>query len=268
MVALYDAPSAKLCCEAGIDALLVGDSMGNVVLGYDGTVPVTMDEVRLHVGAVARGAKVSSKPETPIVADLPFGSYATRALAAKNGALLMRAGASALKLEGAGKSALRAIETLAEMGAPVLGHIGYTPQSALRFEGVVQGRTADSARELMQQALLLQNAGCCALVLEAVAEEAAAHITQNAGICTVGIGAGAGCNGQVLVWHDLIGLSEDAPFRFVKRFAQARETLEIATREYSQQVKSGDFPASEHGWKMQPGEAEKLAADEHAKMES
>ena len=192
MVALYDAPSAKICCDAGIDVLLVGDSMGNVVLGYDDTVPVTVDDIRVHTGAVARGAKSSSRPQTPVVADLPFGSYATPELAAHNGALLMRAGAHALKLEGAGEVTICAVRVLAQMGAPVVGHIGYTPQSSLRFEGIVQGKTAVAARELLMQARHLQDAGCCAIVLEAVAEEAAARITQSIEICTIGIGAGAG----------------------------------------------------------------------------
>lgn len=265
MVALYDAPSAKICCDAGIDALLVGDSMGNVVLGYDDTVAVTVDDIRVHTGAVARGAKSSSKPDTPVVADLPFGSYATPELAVHNGAILMRAGAHALKLEGAGEMALSAVRVLAQMGAPVVGHIGYTPQSSLRFEGVVQGKTAAAARELLAQAKRLQDAGCCAIVLEAVAAEAAARITENIEICAIGIGAGAACNGQVLVWHDLVGLLEGAPFRFVKRFANAREVLQNAAREYSQQVKSGAFPTAEHAWKMVDGEIEKLRDGETQK---
>jgi 3-methyl-2-oxobutanoate hydroxymethyltransferase len=254
MISLYDAPSAALCCDAGVDALLVGDSMGNVVLGYDNTLPVTMEEMLVHARAVARGARASQRPEVPIVVDLPFGSYATEADAAHHGAALLRAGAHALKLEGAGPGALAAARLLAEMGAPVMGHLGYTPQSSLRFARVVQGANQLEAARLRDEAHALQEAGCFAIVLEVVPMEVAARITSELEIATVGIGAGAGCDGQVLVWHDLAGLTPQNSFRFVRRYAEAHGVLCEAARQFINEVQSGAFPTAEHGWKM-PEEA-------------
>ena len=215
MVSLYDAPTAEICCEAGVDCLLVGDSLGNVVLGYDDFLSVTMEDVLRHTAAVARGAKKSRRPGVPVVADLPFASYANPEQAAKNGAALVRAGAHGVKLEGAGPSALAAVRTLVEMGAPVVGHLGFTPQSSLRFSGVVQGKTAGAASRLLQEACELEVAGCSALVLEAVPSEVARHITDELSIPTIGVGAGNGCEGQVLVWHDLVGFTPGKPLRFV-----------------------------------------------------
>jgi 3-methyl-2-oxobutanoate hydroxymethyltransferase len=142
MISLYDAPTATLCCDAGVDCLLVGDSLGNVILGYDDFLSVTMEDLMRHTAAVARGAKKSSHPLVPVVADLPFGSYTSVRQATRNGAALVRAGAHAVKLEGAGPTTLRAVRALVEMGAPVVGHLGFTPQSVLNFSGVVQGKTA------------------------------------------------------------------------------------------------------------------------------
>ena len=256
MISLYDAPTAELCCDAGADCLLVGDSLGNVVLGYDNFISVTMADMIRHTAAVARGVRGSSRPGVPIVADLPFGSYTTVAEAARNGADLMRAGAHAVKLEGAGPATLEAVRAIVEMGAPVLGHLGFTPQSALRFSGVVQGKTGKAAETLLRDALVLEEAGCSAVVLEAVTREVAERITKTLSIPTVGIGAGAGCDGQVLVWHDLAGLSKRAPFRFVKRYADARAILAQATRDFVEEVRSGAFPVEEHGWSMSGEELE------------
>jgi 3-methyl-2-oxobutanoate hydroxymethyltransferase len=249
MVSLYDAPTAALSCDAGADLLLVGDSMGNVVLGHDTTVPVTMADIIHHTQAVVRGVRASTRPNVPVFADLPFGSYSTVEMAAQNGVELMRAGAHGVKLEGGHETALRAIRVLVESGAPVMGHLGYTPQSALQFENVVQGKTTESALRLLNEAHRLQEAGCCSMVLEVVPNEVAARITRDLAISTIGIGAGPHCDGQVLVWHDLVGFSP-GKFRFVKRYAEAREQLGVATRSFIDEVHGGDFPTTEHGWQM------------------
>lgn len=256
MISLYDAPTAELCCDAGADCLLVGDSLGNVVLGYDNFISVTMEDMIRHTAAVARGVGRSSRPGVPVVADLPFGSYTTVAEAAKNAADLMRAGAHAVKLEGAGPATLDAVRAIVEMGAPVVGHLGFTPQSALRFSGVVQGKTGEAAEDLLREALTLEEAGCSAVVLEAVTREVAEAVTKTLSVPTVGIGAGAGCDGQVLVWHDLAGLSKNTAFRFVKRYAEARALLAEATRGFVEEVRSGEFPKEEHGWSMPEAELE------------
>ena len=254
MISLYDAPTAELCCDNGADCLLVGDSLGNVVLGYDNFISVTMGDMIRHTAAVVRGVRRSSRPGVPVVADLPFGSYTTTPDATGNSMELMRAGAHAVKLEGAGPAALEAVRAIIEMGAPVVGHLGFTPQSALRFSGVVQGKTADAAEALLRDALALEEAGCSAVVLEAVTREVAEAVTQALSIPTIGIGAGAGCNGQVLVWNDLAGISKGASFRFVKRYAEAREILAEAARDFVEEVRSGEFPVEEHGWSMPQNE--------------
>ncbi len=254
MIAVYDAPTAALCCDAGADLLLVGDSLGNVVLGFDSTVSVTLEMMLHHLGAVVRGARQSSRNEVPVVADLPFGTYATIADAARNGAALMQAGAHGLKLEGAASSSLDAVRVLTQMGAPVVGHLGFTPQSALVLNGVVQGKTAAAARQLLEDARRLQDAGCVAIVLEAVPSEVAQIVTQQLVITTIGIGAGATCDGQVLVWHDLVGLSSGAPFRFVKRFAQAHETSQDATRAFVEEVHQSTFPTRDNEYSMPDAE--------------
>jgi 3-methyl-2-oxobutanoate hydroxymethyltransferase len=248
MISLYDAPSAKIACESGADALLVGDSLGNVVLGFDSTVPVTMGDMIRHTGAVARGAKSSSRPDVPVISDLPFGSYSDERSAIENGVALMQNGAHALKLEGGSTLSLRAIETLVQTGAPVMGHLGFTPQSSLQMNQIVQGKDDESARRLLRDAQSLQEAGCFAVVLEAVALETAEEITRELSIPTIGIGAGAACDGQVLVWHDLIGWS-DHNFRFVKKYADAKGMLLQATQEFVRETQSGAFPTNANGWK-------------------
>lgn len=246
MVSLYDAPSAALCCAGGVDALLVGDSMGNVILGFDNTVPVTIDAMVHHTGAVLRGVRSSSRPEVPVVADLPLGggvhpdsfNWALR---------LMQAGAAAIKMEGASEKLLENIRLFSDAGIPVMGHLGYTPQSALRFKSVVQGRTQEDAQRLLEQSLALQDAGCFAVVLETVVMEVAQHITTQLEIPTIGIGSGPNCSGQVLVWNDLIGLS-DVSLRMVKEYANASETLGNAAAQYVNEVHENVFPAQENGW--------------------
>jgi 3-methyl-2-oxobutanoate hydroxymethyltransferase len=250
MISLYDAPSAALSADAGADILLVGDSMGNAILGHDGTVPVTMEAMIHHTGAVVRGVKNSSRPDVPVVSDISFGGFATVERAVENASSLMRAGASAIKLEGAGESALSAARILVEMGVPVMGHLGYTPQSALRFEGVVQGKTGEAATRLLTDAKKLEAAGCFALVLEVVPTEVAKRGAAELSISTIGIGAGPHCDAQVLVWHDLVGFSSDKPFRFVKRYADVYATMKDASASFVEEVRAGDFPAPEHGWNM------------------
>ena len=263
MVSLYDAPTASLCCEAGADALLVGDSMGNVVLGYDNTVPVDMDDIARHTAAVVRGAKSSPRPDVPIVADMPFGSYhGNPGETAANATRLLRAGAHAIKVEGAGDLALRAIEQLTQMGAPVMGHLGFTPQSVLRFEETVQGKTALDAERLLREARRLEAAGCFAVVLEAMTEEVARRITDEVRMATIGIGAGIACDGQVLVWHDLAGLLPGKPFRFVRQYARGREILLDAARAYVNEVQSGIFPGGANGWTMSDDERARWGKDE------
>ncbi len=250
MISLYDAPSAALSCDAGADILLVGDSMGNAILGHDGTIPVTMEAMVHHTGAVVRGVKNSSRPDVPVVSDISFGGFATVERAVESASFLMRAGACAIKLEGAGESAVAATRTLVEMGVPVMGHLGYTPQSSLRFEGVVQGKTTEAASKILDDAKRLEEAGCFAVVLEVVPTEVAKRATSELSISTVGIGAGPHCDAQVLVWHDLVGFSEEKPFRFVKRYADIYETMKTASASFVEEVRAGDFPAPEHGWRM------------------
>ena len=248
MISLYDAPSAKICADSGVDALLVGDSLGNVILGFESTIPVTMDDMIRHTGAVLRGVQSSSNSATPVVADLPFGSYGDERSAVKNGVALMQIGAHSVKLEGAGEIALRAIDSLVQTGTPVMGHLGFTPQSSLQKNEIVQGKTGDSAQKILEEARKLEAAGCFAIVLETVALETAAEITQALSISTIGIGAGPDCDGQVLVWHDLIGLSEHK-FRFVKKYADAHGVLSQAAGDYIREVQGSAFPTSENGWK-------------------
>lgn len=254
MISVHDAPGAALCCDAGADVILVGDSLGNVVLGYESPLLVSMEDMLRHTAAVARGVGKSLRPQVPIIADLPFGGYTSAELAVANGAELVRAGAHGVKLEGAGVRSLEAVRALVEMGAPVVGHIGFTPQAALQFESIVQGRTAEAAAQLVEEASSLEEAGCCAVVLEAVTVEVARHITETLSVSTVGIGAGLDCDAQVLVWHDLIGLTQESPLRFVRHYADARALLEEATGRFVEEVHSGAFPEPEHGWTMDESE--------------
>lgn len=242
MISLYDAPSAMMCCEAGADVLLVGDSLGNVVLGFEGTVPVNLEDMRRHTGAVVRGVRASSRSDVPVVADMPFASYHGNAGdIVSAGATLMREGAQALKLEGSGEHTLKAVELLLEVGAPIVGHLGFTPQSSGRFKHITQGRDAGSAQAMLEASLRLEDAGATAIVLEAVDAGAAATITGRLSIPTIGIGAGAECDGQVLVWNDLTGLTLQPP-PFAKPFANARQVLAQAAGDYVSAVHSRAFP--------------------------
>ena len=253
MVTAYDAPGARFADGAGIDVVLVGDSAAMVVLGHDSTVPATMDEMLVLTRAVTRGAR-----RPLVVADMPFGSFQVSDEEALGNAIrfVKEAGADAVKLEGAGPMLSR-VRALVGAGIPVMGHIGLTPQSATMLGGFkAQGRTAEKARRLVEDALALEAAGCFSLVLEAVPAPVAERITELLAIPTIGIGAGAGCDGQVLVYHDLLGLYEARAPRFVKRYAALADEIRAALEKYAEDVRSGRFPEDQHGYAMPDEELE------------
>lgn len=247
MVTAYDFPGARLADAAGVDVVLVGDSAAMTVLGRDSTVPATMDEMVMLAGAAARGA------ERPlVVADMPFGSFqVSDEEAVRNGVRFVKeAGADAVKVEGAGPTISRVL-ALVGAGIPVMGHVGLTPQSVAMLGGFrAQGRTAAKARELLEGALALEQGGCFAIVLEAVPSPVAAHITRALEVPTIGIGSGADCDGQVLVYHDLLGLYEGRAARFVKRYADVATEIRSALGRYAADVRSGAFPADEHTYSI------------------
>jgi 3-methyl-2-oxobutanoate hydroxymethyltransferase len=253
MVTAYDHPSARLADAAGVDLILVGDSAADNVLGYDSTVPVTVDELLVLVRAVTRGTERAF-----VVADMPFGSFQLSDEAAlENGIRFVKeAGADAVKLEGAGPSLSR-VQALVGAGIPVMGHVGLTPQSVTMLGGYkAQGRTAAKAQRLLADARALEAAGCFAVVLEAVPAAVAKRITQALSVPTIGIGAGPSCDGQVLVWHDLLGLGDRRPARFVKRYAEVGSNIRHALEQYAAEVRSGAFPAEEHTYAMPDDELE------------
>jgi 3-methyl-2-oxobutanoate hydroxymethyltransferase len=251
MLTAYDYPSALLVDQADIDLILVGDSLGMVVMGLDGTAPVTMEQMLHHCRAVARGAKSAF-----LVGDMPFMAYQPdRKEAVRNaGRFLKEAGMDAVKLEG-GREMAKTIKAIVRAGIPVMGHIGLTPQSVSQLGGYkVQGKTADSAFRLYKDALALQDAGCFSIVLEAVPAPVAAEISQRLTIPTIGIGAGAGCDGQVLVWHDLLGLIEAPTAKFVRQYAQLAAVIREALTAYREDVVAGQFPAVEHTYAIPSNE--------------
>jgi 3-methyl-2-oxobutanoate hydroxymethyltransferase len=257
MVTTYDYPSAVLAEEAGVDLVLVGDSAADNVLGYDSTVPVTIDELLVLVRAVARGAE-----RAIVVGDLPFGSFQVSSEEAVRTAVrfVKEGGADVVKLEGAGP-ALERVQAIVGAGIPVMGHVGLTPQSATQLGGYrAQGRTAEKARRLLTDARALEAAGCFALVLEAVPAAVAARITEAVSIPTIGIGAGPACDGQVLVWHDVLGLSDRPPARFVKRYAELRGEIREALERFAADVRAGTFPVDEHTYAMPDEELEAFSA--------
>ncbi len=243
MITAYDAPSGRIADAAGVDLILVGDSAAMVMLGHDSTVPATMDEMIILTSAVNRGAR-----RPLVVADLPFGSFQVSDQQALENAIrfVKEASADAVKLEGAGQSLSR-VRTITGAGVPVMGHIGLTPQTATMLGGFkAQGRTAARAVQLYEDALALQEAGCFAIVLEAVPTPVAGAITHALDIPTIGIGAGASCDGQVLVWHDLLGLYDGHAPRFVKQYAELAPIIQSAVANYAGEVRSGSFPAEQH----------------------
>jgi 3-methyl-2-oxobutanoate hydroxymethyltransferase len=247
MVTAYDHPGARLADAAGVDLILVGDSAADNVLGYDSTVPVTVDELLVLVRAVTRAVERAF-----VVADMPFGSFQVSDEAAVANAVrfVKEAGADAVKIEGAGPSLSR-VQALVGAGIPVMGHVGLTPQSATMLGGYkAPGRTAAKAQRLHADARALEAAGCFAVVLEAVPAPVAARVTKALTVPTIGIGAGPDCDGQVLVWHDLLGLSDRKPARFVKRYAEVGAEIRRALEAYAVDVRSGAFPAEEHTYPM------------------
>lgn len=258
VVTAYDAPSARIADEAGLDVILVGDSAAMTVLGHESTVPVTVDEMIMLTRAVTRGAV-----RPLVVADMPFGSFQISDEVALTNAVrfLKEAGADAVKLEGAGTTLSR-VAALVDGGIPVIGHIGLTPQSATMLGGYKpQGRTAREARRLHADAVALQAAGCFALVIEAVPEPVAAGITAALRIPTIGIGSGAACDGQVLVWHDVLGLTTGHAPRFVKRYADLGAAALSALEAYVADVRAARFPETGHTYPMAAGEDTLLESD-------
>lgn len=255
MMTAYDYPTARLVDQAGIDTILVGDSLGMVVLGYESTVPVTMDEMIHHSKAVTRGAKHSF-----IIGDMPFMSYQVGIeKAVENaGRFLKEAGCDAVKLEG-GSEMAHVVKAIVEMGIPVCAHIGLTPQTASKLSGFkVQGKDAQSARSLLQAARDLEEAGAFMVVVECVPDVLASRITRELNIPTIGIGAGKDCDGQVLVYHDLVGLFERFTPKFVKQYLKLAPEIVKAIQQFKKEVEEGSFPGPEHIFSMKPEEAEKI----------
>ncbi len=241
----YDYPSARIVDEAGVEIILVGDSMGNVIHGYGNTIPVTLDEILSAVKAVKRGAN-----RALIVADMPYGSYHTGAdEAVRNALVLMKnGGAEAVKLEG-GRNRVELVKRLVDEEIPVMAHIGLTPQSVHKLGGYsVQGKTSDAAQKLIEDAKMLEEAGAFAVVLELVPREVAAIVTRELKISTVGIGAGTECDVQVLVLHDLVGLSFGRLPRFVRQYADIRETMTEAITNWMEDVKNGNYPSDKESY--------------------
>ena len=254
MLTAYDFTAAILVDKANIDIILVGDSLGMVMLGYPGTTEVTMEEMLHHCKAVSRGSS-----GTFLVGDMPFLSYqADVAEAVRNaGRFLKEAGMDCVKVEG-GREIADTVHAIVRAGIPVMGHIGLTPQTVSQLGGFrIQGKTAAAAQTLLEDALALQEAGCFALVLEAIPATVATYISQQLTIPTIGIGAGAGCDGQVLVYHDMLGLYDRLQPRFVKQYGAIGEAIVTAVQSYSEEVRSRTFPAEEHTYPM--NEAEETA---------
>lgn len=255
MLTAYDYSTAKFEDESGINGILVGDSLGNVVLGYEDTVSVTMEDMIHHGAAVARGAK-----NALVVVDMPFMSYeVTVEEAVRNAGRLMKEGrAGAVKLEG-GVRVAEQIRAIVKAGIPVMGHIGLTPQSINVFGGFkVQGKSEEAARALLADAKAVEEAGAFAVVIEAVPAALAQMITDAVSIPTIGIGAGAGCDGQILVYQDMLGMFSDFTPKFVKRYANVGEVMREAFANYAAEVASGAFPTEEHTYKIKDDVLEKL----------
>jgi len=255
MVTAYDHPSAQIAEQAGVDMVLVGDSAAMTVLGYDSTVPVTIDEMLMLTKAVRRGLS-----RALLVGDLPFGSYeASDSLAVQTAQRFVKeAGCGLVKIERGGTTVERA-RAIAAAGIPVVGHVGLTPQSVTALGGYrAQGRTAEAALAVIDDALALQEAGCALIVVEAVPSEVTALLMERLLIPVIGIGAGADADGQVLVWHDLLGIYDGPAAKFVKRYADVRAASLVGVAEYAREVRSGAYPAPEHGYGMPADEVVKL----------
>jgi len=254
MVTAYDAPGGRIADEAGVDMILVGDSVANVVLGYEDTLQVTIDDMAHHVAAVAR-----AKPRALLVGDLPWMSYHVSVEdTVRNAARLVRAGATAVKLEG-GRKRVPMISAIVDAEIPVMGHLGLTPQSVHAFGGYkVQGKAADAATALVDDARALADAGCFAIVLECVPDAVARMVTEAVPVPTIGIGAGPWCDGQVLVMHDLLGLEDRVLPKFVRRYATLKDDAVRAVAAYADDVRSGRFPADAESYHLSEEQAELL----------
>jgi 3-methyl-2-oxobutanoate hydroxymethyltransferase len=249
----YEYSTARICDSAGIDILLVGDSAGMVVLGYTSTMPVSMQEMLIFCGAVARGAK-----RAMIVGDMPFGSYQVGPGAAVENAIqLIKAGCDAVKLEGSSEI-IDAIKAIVDAGIPVMGHIGLRPQTSSLWEGYkLQGRTKEGAIKMIEDANVLEKAGVFSIVLEMVASEVVDAITKSVSIPTIGIGSGPSCDGQVLVLHDMLGIYQDIRPRFVKRYAELNKAIFEAVSSYNLDIKAGKFPEESNTFHMDAKELDK-----------
>lgn len=254
VITSYDYSMASLCDKAGIDVMLVGDSAGMVMLGYENTIPVTMEQMCLFTEAVSRARKNSL-----LVADLPFMSYqANISDAINNSGRLIKAGADAVKLEG-GAPMAETISSIVKVGIPVMGHIGLQPQTTMLSDGYkIQGKTAESARMLIDDAKKLEDAGVFSIVLEMVSHEVAKIISKSVSIPTIGIGSGVGCDGQVLVVQDMLGMYEKIKPKFVKKYLNLSEDIVNAVSNYKKDIESGSFPTSENWFTMDESELKKL----------
>ena len=242
----YDALFGRLVDEAGVDAVLVGDSLGNVVAGFDSTIPVTLDQMIYHGAATRRGVQ-----RALLIIDMPFLTWqVSEEEALRNaGRVMQGTGAAALKLEGAGDASIRAVRALTGVGIPVMGHLGFTPQSVHALGGArVQGREADAAQRLLDESRRLEDAGVFSLVLELVPAELAARVSESVSVPTIGIGAGVGCDGQVLVLPDVLGLNDGFSPKFLKRYASLAETVRGAIRSFGDDVRAGRYPGPEHSF--------------------
>ena len=258
MLTAYDYPTARILDRAGVDVILVGDTLGMVVLGYESTVSVTLEDMIHHIRPVVRGTE-----RALVIGDLPFGSYNEGPTQAIRSAtqLVKEGGCDAVKLEG-GIEMAPTVRAVAEAGIPVVGHVGLLPQSATKVGGFkVQAKTAEDAAELVESGLALEKAGAFMVIIEAVPAPVGELLSRSLTVPVVGIGAGAGCDGQVLVTPDMLGLQDELTPRYLKRYAGLSKTIETATREYLSEVKSGVFPAKEHSYPMDPEEEARLYDD-------
>jgi 3-methyl-2-oxobutanoate hydroxymethyltransferase len=254
MITAYDAPSASVADAAGVDMILVGDSVANVVLGYEDTLQVTIDDMAHHVAAAAR-----ARPLALLVGDLPWLSYhVSREETVRNAARLVRAGATAVKLEG-GRKRLDAVAAILDAEIPVMGHLGLTPQSVHALGGFkVQGKRLDAARAIVDDALALAEAGCFSIVLECVPDAVARMVTEAVPVPTIGIGAGRHCDGQVLVYHDLLGLEDRMKPKFVRRYASLKADATTAVARFAEDVRAGRFPSSDETYHLADDVAEAI----------
>ena len=255
MLTAYDYPTARILDRAGVDVILVGDTLGMVVLGYESTVSVTLEDMIHHIRPVVRGTE-----RALVIGDLPFGSYNEGPTQAIRSAtqLVKEGGCDAVKLEG-GIEMAPTVRAVAEAGIPVVGHVGLLPQSATKVGGFkVQAKTAEDAAELVESGIALEKAGAFTVIIEAVPAPVGELLSRSLTVPVVGIGAGAGCDGQVLVTPDMLGLQDELTPRYLKRYAGLSKTIETAAREYLSEVKSGAFPAEEHSYPMDPEEEARL----------